>query len=428
MISLLLFGCFLGLLVLSVPVAISLGLASSVALLYSGKVSSSYIAQGLVTAIDSFPLMAVPFFILAGELMGQGGLSRRLLSVANVFFGRYTGGLAIIAVVTCLFFAAISGSGPATVAAIGGLLLPAMAREGYDKGFSVGLLASAGSIGIIIPPSIPMIIYAVAANVSITQMFLAGVIPGLTIGIALMLVAYFKARKEGYTGSSKRYSASEIFAAVWDAKWALMVPVIILGGIYGGIFTPTESAAVGVIYGFIVGVFVYREIKLKDLYKVIVDASLTSATVIVIVGTATIFGRVLAIERIPFMLADYIVSLTDSRILILLLINLLLIFVGMFMETLAAIIILVPILLPVVVAVGVDPVHFGIIIIVNLAIGMVTPPVGLNLFVGSRLGEISLGKASVGAMPFIAALFIVLLLVTYIPALSLAPLGWLGLL
>ncbi|MCD9472965.1 TRAP transporter large permease, partial [Photobacterium phosphoreum] len=358
MISLLLFGCFLGLLVLSVPVAISLGLASSVALLYSGKVSSSYIAQGLVTAIDSFPLMAVPFFILAGELMGQGGLSRRLLSVANVFFGRYTGGLAIIAVVTCLFFAAISGSGPATVAAIGGLLLPAMAREGYDKGFSVGLLASAGSIGIIIPPSIPMIIYAVAANVSITQMFLAGVIPGLTIGIALMLVAYFKARKEGYTGSSKRYSASEIFAAVWDAKWALMVPVIILGGIYGGIFTPTESAAVGVIYGFIVGVFVYREIKLKDLYKVIVDASLTSATVIVIVGTATIFGRVLAIERIPFMLADYIVSLTDSRILILLLINLLLIFVGMFMETLAAIIILVPILLPVVVAVGVDPVHF----------------------------------------------------------------------
>lgn len=428
MISLLLFGCFLGLLVLSVPVAISLGLASSVALLYSGKVSSSYIAQGLVTAIDSFPLMAVPFFILAGELMGQGGLSRRLLSVANVFFGRYTGGLAIIAVVTCLFFAAISGSGPATVAAIGGLLLPAMAREGYDKGFSVGLLASAGSIGIIIPPSIPMIIYAVAANVSITQMFLAGVIPGLTIGIALMLVAYFKARKEGYTGSSKRYSAKEIFAAVWDAKWALMVPVIILGGIYGGIFTPTESAAVGVIYGFIVGVFVYREIKLKDLYKVIVDASLTSATVIVIVGTATIFGRVLAIERIPFMLADYIVSLTDSRILILLLINLLLIFVGMFMETLAAIIILVPILLPVVVAVGVDPVHFGIIIIVNLAIGMVTPPVGLNLFVGSRLGEISLGKASVGAVPFIAALFIVLLLVTYIPALSLAPLGWLGLL
>lgn len=427
MISLLLFGCFLVLLILSVPVAIALGLASSVALLYSGKVSSSYIAQGLVTSIDSFPLMAVPFFILAGELMGQGGLSRRLLSVANVFFGRYTGGLAIIAVVTCLFFAAISGSGPATVAAIGGLLLPAMAREGYDKGFSVGLLASAGSIGIIIPPSIPMIIYAVSANVSITQMFMAGVIPGFTIGIALILVAYFKARKEGYTGSSKRYSAKEMFAAVWDAKWALMVPVIILGGIYGGIFTPTESAAVGVIYGFIVGVFVYREIKLKDLYNVIVAASLTSATVIVIVGTATIFGRVLAIERIPFMLADYIVSLTDNPILILLLINILLLCVGMFMETLAAIIILVPILLPVVVAVGVDPVHFGIIIIVNLAIGMVTPPVGLNLFVGSRLGGISLGKASTGAVPFIAALVVVLMLVTYIPALSLAPLRLLGL-
>ncbi|NYT66279.1 TRAP transporter large permease [Alcaligenaceae bacterium] len=426
MVSLILFGCFIGFVILSVPVAISLGLASSFALIYSGKVSSSYIAQGLVTSIDSFPLMAVPFFILAGELMGQGGLSRRLLAVANVFFGRYTGGLAIIAVVTCLFFAAISGSGPATVAAIGGLLLPAMAREGYDKGFSVGLIASAGSIGIIIPPSIPMIIYAVSANVSITQMFLAGVIPGFMIGIGLMVIAYLKARKEGYKGSEERYSAKQIFSTVWDAKWALMVPIIILGGIYGGIFTPTESAAVGVIYGLIVGMFIHREITFKSLYKVIVGAAITSSTVVVIVGTATIFGRMLAIERIPFMIADYIVGLTDSPILILMLINVLLLFVGMFMETLAAIIILVPILLPVVVAVGVDPVHFGIIIIVNLAIGMVTPPVGVNLFVGARIGGVSLEKASAGAIPFILSMLAMLLLITYVPWLSLAPLGWLG--
>lgn len=426
MISLLLFGSFIALLAVSVPVAISLGLASAVALLYSGKVSSSYIAQGLVTSIDSFPLMAVPFFILAGDLMGQGGLSRRLLNVANVFFGRYTGGLAIIAVVTCLFFAAISGSGPATVAAIGGLLLPAMAKEGYDKGYSVGLIASAGSIGIIIPPSIPMIIYAVSANVSITQMFLAGVVPGLLIGLALILVAYLKARKEKYVGNTERFSAAQKWQAIWDAKWALLVPVIILGGIYGGVFTPTEAAAIGVIYGFVVGLFIHKELKLRDLYKVIAESALTSATVIVIVGTATIFGRVLAIERIPFMIADYIVSLTDNPILILLLINVLLMFVGMFMETLAAIIILVPILLPVVVAVGVDPVHFGIVMIVNLAVGMVTPPVGVNLFVGARVGETTLEKASVGAIPFILIMIVVLLVITYIPAISLFPLKLMG--
>lgn len=426
MISLLLFGSFIALLAVSVPVAISLGLASAVALLYSGKVSSSYIAQGLVTSIDSFPLMAVPFFILAGDLMGQGGLSRRLLNVANVFFGRYTGGLAIIAVVTCLFFAAISGSGPATVAAIGGLLLPAMAKEGYDKGYSVGLIASAGSIGIIIPPSIPMIIYAVSANVSITQMFLAGVVPGFLIGLALILVAYFKARKEKYVGNTERFSAAQKWQAIWDAKWALLVPVIILGGIYGGVFTPTEAAAIGVIYGFVVGLFIHKELKLRDLYKVIAESALTSATVIVIVGTATIFGRVLAIERIPFMIADYIVSLTDNPILILLLINVLLMFVGMFMETLAAIIILVPILLPVVVAVGVDPVHFGIVMILNLAVGMVTPPVGVNLFVGARVGETTLEKASVGAIPFILIMIVVLLVITYIPAISLFPLKLMG--
>ncbi|QKS26779.1 TRAP transporter large permease [Vreelandella titanicae] len=426
MISLLLFGSFLIFLLVSVPIAISLGLASSIALLFSGKVSSSYIVQGLVTSIDSFPLMAVPFFILAGDLMGEGGLSRRLLNVADVFFGRYTGGLAVIGVVTSMFFAAISGSGPATVAAIGGLLLPAMARAGYEKGYSVGVLASAGSLGIIIPPSIPMIIYAVSANVSITEMFLAGAVPGLLIGLGLILTAYIKARKAGYTGDETRYTAKEKLSTVWEAKWALLVPVIILGGIYGGVFTPTEAAAVGVIYGFIVGAFFHKEIKLKCLYDVIAKSALTSATVIIIVGTATIFGRMLAIERIPFMIAEHIVSLTDNPILILVLINVLLLFVGMFMETLAAIIILVPILLPVVIAVGIDPVHFGIVMILNLAIGMVTPPVGVNLFVGARVGETSLEKASGGAIPFILAMFAVLALVTYVPWISLALVNLMG--
>lgn len=426
MTSLILFGLFVVLLIISVPVAIALGLSSALALLYSGKVSSSYIAQGLVTSLDSFPLMAVPFFILAGDLMGQGGLSRRLLDVGNTIFGKYTGGLAIIAVVTCMFFAAISGSGPATVAAIGGIMLPAMAKQGYSPGYSVGLIAAAGSIGIIIPPSIPMIIYAVSANVSITQMFMAGIIPGFAIGVVLIITAYINAKKEGYKGIDNKYSFKDTMTAVWEAKWALLVPIIILGGIYGGVFTPTEAAAVGVIYGFVIGVFVHKELKLKDLYKVIAGSALTSATVILIVGTATIFGRVLAIERIPFMIADYIVHLTDSKIVILLLINVLLLIIGMFMETLAAIIILTPILLPVITAVGVDPVHFGIVMIVNLAIGMVTPPVGVNIFVGSRIGSIALEKAIAGSIPFVISMIVVLLAITYMPWLSLAPLSLIG--
>ncbi|MDI1243807.1 MAG: TRAP transporter large permease [Rhodoferax sp.] len=427
MISLLLFGLFIALLVTSVPVAISLGLASTAALIYSGKVSSSFIAQGLVTSIDSFPLMAVPFFILAGDLMGHGGLSKRLLNVGNVFFGRFTGGLAIIAVVTCMFFAAISGSGPATVAAVGAILLPAMFREGYPKGFSIGLVASAGCMGIIIPPSIPMVIYATSSNASISAMFMAGVIPGMLIGFAMIGVAFYISKKNNYRGVGRKYSAREILATVNDAKWALLVPIIILGGIYGGVFTPTEAAAVGVIYGFVVGVFVYKELKFKDLYKIIAGSALTSASVMIIVGTATIFGRVLAIERIPVMIAEYIVQLTSSPALILLLINILLLFVGMFMETLAAIIILTPILLPVVVAVGVDPVHFGIVMIVNLAIGLVTPPVGVNLFVGARVGGSTLEAVSKGSMPFLAAMVIILLLVTYVPSLSLFLPGLMGL-
>lgn len=419
MVTFLLFGSFILFLLLSVPIAISLGLSAALTIFYSGVVKPSAIPQGLVTAIDSFPLMAVPFFILAGNLMGHGGLSKRLLDMANVFFGRYTGGLALIGIVTCMFFAAISGSGPATVAAIGGLLLPAMAKANYNKGYSIGMLASAGSLGIIIPPSIPMIIYAVSANVSIMQMFVAGIIPGLFIGIVLMVVAYLKAKKEKYVGSQETFSWRQKWKAIWDAKLALLAPIIILGGIYGGVFTPTEAAAVGVIYGFLVGFFVYKELNLKSLYSVLVDSALTSATIILIVGTATIFGRILAVERIPFEIADYIVQLSDNPIVILLLINLLLLFVGMFMETLAAIIILVPILLPVVLKVGVDPVHFGIIMIVNLAIGMISPPVGVNLFVGSRVGNARLEEVTVGVLPFLLAMIVALLIITYVPSLSL---------
>lgn len=420
MISLILFGLLAPLLLLAVPIAISLGIASTVALIVSGKVSGSYVPQGLVTSIDSFPLMAVPFFILAGDLMGQGGLSQRLINVGRMVFGRYTGGMAIIAVVTCIFFAAISGSGPATVAAVGTILLPAMARDGYRPGFSSGLVACSGSLGVIIPPSIPMVIYATSANVSVSKMFMAGVVPGLLIGFALIAYAWLQSRKDGQKPGDYRPSRREMLAVLNDAKWALMVPVIILGGIYGGVFTPTEAAAVGVIYGLVVGAFVYRELKLKDLYKIFAGSALTSATIMLIVGTATIFGRALAIEGVPVMLANAITSAVDQAWLLLLAINVILLVVGTFMETIAAIIILTPILLPLVTALGINAEHFGIVMIVNLAIGMVTPPVGVNLFVASRVSGLSLETVVKGAITPMLVMIALLLVITYVPALSLA--------
>lgn len=426
MASLLLFGIFGVLMLISTPIAIALGLASTLALMYSGMVSSSFIAQALVTSIDSFPLMAVPFFILAGDLMGQGGLSRRLLDVGKVLFGKYSGGLAIIAVVTCIFFGAISGSGPATVAAVGGILLPAMIRDGYKPGFSTGLVASAGGLGVIIPPSIPMVIYAVSANVSVSRMFLAGVVPGMLIGLALILYAWLKSRKDGQRGMQKRYSAGEVARIIYEAKWALLVPAIILGGIYGGIFTPTEAAAVAVLYGFFVATFLYREITWKSLYGIVAGSALTSASIMIIVGAATIFGRVLTIERIPVMMADYIVSLVSEPWMLLLMVNVLLLIIGTFMETLAAIIIITPILLPIAIAFGIDPVHFGIIMIANLAIGMITPPVGINLFVGARIGQVPLEQVMKSAVPFLIIMLIVLLFITYLPAISLSLPNFLG--
>lgn len=419
MITFLLFGSFIVLLIINVPVGISLGIASMSALLYSGLVDSSYLAQSLVTSIDSFPLMAVPFFILAGDLMGHGGISKRLLDVGEIVFGKYTGGLALVAIATCMFFAAISGSGPATVAAIGGIMFPAMAAKGYDKKFSAGLVASAGCIGVVIPPSIPMVIYGVSSGVSVSKMFLAGIIPGILIGLVLMLVSYYKSKKEGYVGETKTYSAKEIFEIIYDAKWAIMVPIIILGGIYGGIFTPTEAAAVAVIYGFFVGMFIYKDLTIQDLYHVFTKSALTTSTVMIIVGTATVFGRVLAIERIPVMLAETITTITENPLLILIFINILFLVVGCFMETLAAIIILSPILLPVATAVGVDPIHFGIIMIVNLSIGFITPPLGLNLFVSARVAGLTLEEVSKGVLPFLFAMLITLILLTYIPTISL---------
>lgn len=418
MTAIILFVSLLVFLVLNVPVGISIGLASFVALLIGDTLSLLYLPQALVTGADSFPIMAIPLFILAGELMGAGGVSKRLVEVATVFVGRITGSLAIITVIVCMFFAAVSGSGPATVAAIGSMVVPAMLERGYSKRFSLALVATAGSIGVIIPPSIPMVIYGVSTGVSISSMFLAGFLPGILIGCSLMAYCYYYCKKKGWKGDERKYTIKEKLSTVWEAKWALINPVIILGGIYGGFFTPTEAASVAAVYAFIIGLFVYKELKLRELFNTIGKACSTTGTTLVIIGCATAFTKILTIEQVPLKVASIITAATENNILILLLINVLLLLVGCFMDTTPAIMVLSPILLPIAVHVGLDPIHFGIIMVVNLAIGFITPPLGINLFVAARVGREPFGTVTNGIVPFITVMIICLLIITYIAPVS----------
>ena len=419
MVVALLFGSFALLLILRVPIGISLGMSSLITIFASGVVQPTYLAQGLVTGADSFSLMAVPFFVLAGELMATGGISRRLLNIADAFLGRKYGGLALVTVVACMFFAAISGSGPATVAAIGGLTIPSMLKQGYDRPFAGAISAAAGSIGVIIPPSIPMVMYCVATGVSVGAMFMGGVIPGILIGVSLCVYSSLYSKKHKYINAEAApFSWGNVGRSLVDGIWALLVPVIILGGIYGGIFTPTQAAAVAVAYGLIVGLFVYRDLKAKDLYRIFGSAALTTATIMVILGTATTFGRILTLERIPTMIADFFESVAKGPIMLMILINILLLIVGCFMETNAAIIILAPIFLPIVESMGINPVHFGIVMVVNLAIGFVTPPLGVNLFVACNVANAKLEEICKGILPILGVMIVDLLLITYIEPLS----------
>ncbi|UFJ41409.1 TRAP transporter large permease [Brevibacillus humidisoli] len=416
MATVMLTGLFI-LLLLSVPVALSLGLASTIALTTEGNMGLIVLIQRMFAALDSFPLMAIPFFILAGALMETGGISRRLVNFANSLAGGMAGGLAIVTVVTAMFFSAISGSSAATTAAIGSILIPAMVNKGYDIRFAGATQAVSGELGVIIPPSIPMILFGISASVSIGDLFIAGFLPGILIGGSLIFVCWFISKKRGYKGEAG-ITWSDRIKAFREAFLALLMPVIILGGIYGGFFTPTEAAVIAVLYAFIVGVFVYKEVKWKDLVEVFAKSSITTSIIMIIISTAGMFGWILTREQVPQKVAAMFTSFSDSPFVFLLLINLLLLFVGMFFETSAAIIILAPLLTPIAMTLGIDPVHFGMIMIINLAIGMVTPPVGVNLFVACQIANIKLEQLSKALLPFFLMLAIDILIITYVPALS----------
>lgn len=403
---------------ISVPIAFSLGLSTIIAITTSSDVPLQVLVQRMFASIDSFPLLAIPFFILAGSLMGIGGISKRLINLATAFVGHIAGGIAAVTVLASMFFGAISGSSAATVAALGAILIPAMISQGYSKRFAGSTQAVSGELGVIIPPSIPMILYGVTTGTSIGSMFIAGVIPGLIIGITLIITVYLLAKYYGYKGDTSVTWAGR-WKAFKDAFFALVMPIIILGGIYGGVFTPTEAAAIAVVYALIVGMFIYKEIKIKDLIPILGESAIISATIMIIISAAGLFGWIMTQEMIPQQAAAFMTDLTTSKVMFLIIVNLFLFFIGMFFETGASIIILAPILVPIAVQFGIDPVHFGIIMIVNLAMGMVTPPMGVNLFISCRIAGISLEEITKGVIPFLFVLIVNLILISYLPQISL---------
>lgn len=412
-----LFITFLVCLALGVPVAFSLGISSLVYFIGNGM-SLYMFAQRFFAGLNSFTLLCIPGFVLCGSLMNQGGITERLIGFVNKLVGHITGGLAIANVGVSMLFAGISGTALADTVSVGGVLIPAMKKEGYDADFSCAVTAASSCIGPIIPPSVPMIMAATMSSLSVSKMFMAGIAPGILLGGGMILVAYIISKKRNYPKTERMATIKEILLSGKESFFAIMMTLIILVGIIGGIVTPTEASIIAVVYGVLVGFFIYKELTIKRLLKCMKDTAVSSAGIMVLVGLANVFAYILTKEQIPQMVADAMLSLTTNKYIILLLINLLLLFVGMFMETIAAILILFPVLLGVVTSVGVDPIHFGVIMVLNLVLGLCTPPVGVCLFAATNIGECKLTDVVKELMPFLVANFTVLLLVTYVPFLT----------
>lgn len=413
-----LFGCLAVLLALGIPIGVCLGCATLTLTLLTTNMSPMLFAQACFTGLDSFTLLSIPFFVVAGSFMMHGGISRRLLDLCNALVGHLTGGLANVTTVACMFFAAISGSGPATVSAIGSFMIPEMKAKKYDPSFAAALTACAGAIGVIIPPSIPFIIYAVAVGCSVSDLFLAGVIPGVLIGVFLMIVSYFMSKKNGWLGNDKKATRAELIKASKRSFWAILSPVIILGSIYAGICSPTEAAVTGVVYSYVIGTFIYRELKWSHVASSMIDAALISGSTLFMVGITTALGRVLTLKAIPTQVCNMLSAFSDSPVVIFLLITVFLLIVGCFMDNISATIILAPILLPTVAKFGMGPVQFGIVMTMLLAIGFVTPPYGINLFVSSQLSGEPLMRIAKRAVPLMLAMLVASLLTMFIPNIS----------
>lgn len=409
--------CFFVLLTLSMPISLILAATTAIYLIFVAHTSLTSLIQQLFNGLDNFVLLGVPFFILAGNIMAEGAISDRLVGIMKLFVGRFTGGLAMASTMACLFFAAISGSSPATVIAIGSIMMPALIREGYGDRFSIGLLTASGSLGILIPPSIPMILYALVMNVSVAEIFMAGFLPGLFIGCCLMAYSYYMSDKHGWR-SDVRYSFMDGLKVIRDGIWALFLPVLVLGGIYGGVFTPTEAAAVSVVYALLIELFVYKELKFRRLFAICRDSAILSGCLLFILSCAMTFIWLLTVEQIPVKLAEAIVANIESKWLFLLAINGVLLVIGGLMDIVTAIVIISPILVETLGRYDIDLIHYGIIMIVNVECGFLTPPFGLNLFVSMAIMRRSLVEIGRAILPFILIFLACLLVITYVPKLS----------
>ncbi len=408
------------LLVIGTPIAVCIGFAPMAAFIADDNVSQLFVSvQRMVTALDSTVLIAIPLFVLAGAIMGKGGISKQIVNLCYELFGWLPGSLGCVTVVACMFFAAISGSAPATVAAIGGIMIPQMIDDGYPAGFSAALAASGGIIGCIIPPSIPFVNYGLITGESVSELFAGGVIPGILMGIVLCILCVFYSKKYGWGSRRKGIILKDVWKAFCSAIWAILMPIIILGGIYSGLFTPTEAAAVAAVYGFLASLLIYKEIKLKDMMDISFEAVKTSAMIMFIVATANIFAFVVTRQQVPAKLSDLVLGVTDNWVVILLIINIILLINGCFMETTASTYIYTPILFPLIMELGYDPVQFGVVMVMNLTMGLITPPLGINLFVANGIDKrVVFSEQVKNVLPMFLALCVVLFAVTYCRPLS----------